>query len=225
MDTLIETKPKLDDGSATKKFVRHIVKSGDTVAKIADKYDADAEDISIFNDISDRDILKKDTIIFVINGIKPSVSKPTSSSGSSYTISSNTRVPLGFYTRPTQGIITSPYGPRKGGFHYGIDIGNVRGTPIFAAADGVVTKVISGCVEGRRSCGSGWGNHIEIDDSLSNKARYSHLSKTFVSVGQSVFKGKQIGTMGNTGKSTGPHLDFSLENSNGSKMRPPVDLY
>lgn len=39
--------------------VRHIVKSGDTVAKIADKYDADAEDISIFNDISDRDILKK----------------------------------------------------------------------------------------------------------------------------------------------------------------------
>lgn len=66
----------------------------------------------------------------MINGIKPSVSKPTSSSGSSYTISSNTRVPLGFYTRPAQGIITSPYGPRKGGFHYGIDIGNVRGTPI-----------------------------------------------------------------------------------------------
>lgn len=203
--------------------VKHIVKNGDTVGKIADKYDAIAEDISIFNDISDKDILKKDTIIFVPNGIiRPSVSKPTSSSGPSYVAFSNTKAPLGFYIRPAQGIITSPYGPRKGGFHYGVDIGNVRGTPIVAAIDGIVTKVVTGCVEGRRSCGGRYGNYIEINDLLGNKTRYSHLSKVFVIVGQSVSQGQQIGAMGNTGKSTGPHLDFSIENSNGSTMRPPI---
>ena len=207
--------------------VKHIVKKGDTVSKIADKYEADPEDILIFNDLSKGDALKQGDIILVPNGILKEVvaKKPTSSSSSSGSIKSiegsNTKVQSGYYLRPASGIITSPYGSRKGGFHPGVDIGNVRGTTVDAAADGVVTEVISGCVEGRASCGGGYGNHILIQHANGTLTRYAHLSKTNVNIGQDVSEGEKIGAIGNTGSSTGPHLHFEIQNANGSKMRPP----
>ncbi|MFA5773486.1 MAG: M23 family metallopeptidase [Candidatus Paceibacterota bacterium] len=201
--------------------VKHIVKSGDTISKIADKYEAEIEDITIFNGISNGDTLKLGDIIFVPNGIiKSVVSQPTSSGSGK--IVSNTKVQSGYYIRPAPGPITSPYGSRKGGFHYGIDIGNKRGTPVVAAASGIVVSVVSGCKEGVRSCGGRYGNQIVIEHLNGTRTRYSHLSKVSVFVGQQVSQGKQIGKIGNTGRSTGPHLDFEVENANGSKMRPPV---
>jgi len=208
--------------------VKHIVKSGDTISKIADKYDADAEDISVFNDISKGDTLKQGDIIFVPNGIiktvTPTKPTPSTSTGSTKptTGSSNTKVQSGYYIRPASGPVTSPYGSRKGSFHPGVDIGNVRGTPIFAAADGVVTEVVTGCVEGRASCGGGYGNHIEIQHANGTLTRYGHLSKTNVKLGQDVSQGQNIGAMGSTGNSTGSHLHFEIQNANGSKMKPPV---
>ena len=203
--------------------VKHIVKNGDTIGKIADKYDAIAEDISVFNDISDGDTLKPGDVIFVINGIiKTVVPKSTSSFGSSYTTPSNTKVQSGYYIRPVQGRITSSYGSRKGGFHPGVDIGNSRGTPVMAAADGIVVKVVNSCAEGRKSCGGGYGNHVDVKHENGDKTRYAHLNKTFVGVGQPVSQGQPIGAIGNTGNSTGPHLHWEIENSNGSKMKPPV---
>ena len=203
--------------------VKHVVKSGDTISKIADKYEADSQDILIFNGISDGDALKKGDIIFVPNGIiKPVIVSKTTKSSSTNTTVSNTKAPSGYYIRPVAGPITSPFGSRKGGFHPGVDIGNARGTPIVAAADGVVIQVVSGCVEGVRSCGGRYGNHIVIQHSNGTKTRYAHLSRTSVNVGQSVSQGQQIGALGNTGSSTGPHLHFEVENANGSKMRPPV---
>ncbi|HLP86940.1 MAG TPA: M23 family metallopeptidase [Candidatus Paceibacterota bacterium] len=201
--------------------VKHIVKSGDTVSKIADKYEAETEDILIFNDIAKGETLKKGDIIFVPNGIIKTVApvKPTSS-GSSTTVVSNTKVASGYYLRPVAGIITSPYGSRRGGFHYGVDIGNKRGTPVMAAASGTVVEVVSGCKEGVKSCGGRYGNHIIIQHSNNTRTFYAHLSKASVSVGQSVSQGDIIGALGNTGRSTGPHLHFEIENSNGSKMRP-----
>jgi murein DD-endopeptidase MepM/ murein hydrolase activator NlpD len=198
--------------------VKHTVKSGNTISKIATKYDAETEDILIFNDILKGDSLKKGDIIFVPNGIiKPVVIKNTSSGK---IVSSNTKAPSGYYLRPVSGIITSPYGSRRGGFHYGVDIGNKRGTPVFAAASGVVVKVINGCAEGRSSCGGRYGNYIVIEHSNGTRTFYAHLSKTLVSYGQTVSQGQHIGALGNTGRSTGPHLHFEVENANGSKMRP-----
>jgi murein DD-endopeptidase MepM/ murein hydrolase activator NlpD len=204
--------------------VKHIVKSGDTINKIADKYDAESEDILIFNDITDKD-LKKGDIIFVPNGIiKPVVVKTQPSSKPSTSVSnksSNTKAPSGYYLRPVVGIVTSPYGSRRRGFHLGVDFGNVRGTPIVAAASGVVSKVITGCTEGKRSCGGGYGNYIDIEHPNGTMTRYAHLSKVSVNIGESVSQGEKIGALGNTGISTGPHLHFEIENTNGSKMRPP----
>ncbi len=204
--------------------VKHIVKKGDTISKITDKYDAELEDTLIFNGLSKGDGLKQGDIIFVPNGIiKPTIAaKPKPSSGGGVSVASNTKAPAGYYIRPVSGIITSPYGSRKGGFHYGVDIGNKRGTPVVAAASGVVTKVVAGCKEGAKNCGGRYGNYIVIQHSNGTKTFYAHLSSAGVSVGQSVSQGEKIGGLGNTGRSTGPHLHFEVENANGSKMRPPV---
>jgi LysM repeat protein len=212
--------------------VKHIVKKGDTVSKIADKYEADSADIMTFNDISAGEGLKQGDIIFVPNGIIKApvvVAKPSSthsSSGSiqsSSTSSNNTKVQSGYYIRPAVGGVTSPYGSRRGGFHPGVDIGNARGTTVEAAADGVVSLVVTGCVEGRASCGGGYGNHIEIEHANGTMTRYGHLSKVNVSMGQDVSQGEKIGAIGSTGNSTGPHLHFEIRNSSGSTMRPPVN--
>ncbi len=201
--------------------VKYIIKSGDTISKIADIHEAETEDIYIFNDITKDSVLKKGDVIFVPNGIiKPVVVKKTPSTTPSKVSPSNTKIQSGYYMRPVVGITTSPYGSRRGGFHAGVDIGNKRGTPVVAAASGLVVKVVSGCVEGRTSCGGRYGNYIEIEHSNGTKTIYAHLSKVSVRVGQTVSAGSHIGSLGNTGRSTGPHLHFEIENSNGSKMRP-----
>jgi len=201
--------------------VRHTVQKGDTIVKIANKYEAEAEDIYIFNDLTNESILKIGDIIFVPNGIisQPVVSvAKTTSSGSK---SSNIKVDSGYYARPVSGIITSKYGSRKGGFHYGVDIGNKRGTPIMAAASGIVIKIVNGCKEGNSSCGGRYGNYIKIQHENGTKTIYAHLNTVSVSYGEKVSQGDVIGSLGNTGRSTGPHLHFEIENANGSKMRPP----
>jgi LysM repeat protein len=199
--------------------VKHIVKSGDTISKIADKYDAESEDVFIFNGIKKGDALRVGDIVFVPNGIIKAVIQNTNTS-SSKVVYSNTKTPSGYYAIPVTGRVTSPYGPRKGGFHYGVDFGAPRGTPVYAAASGTVVKIIGICVEGKSSCGGRYGNYIVIEHSNGTKTFYAHLSKINVSVGKSVKQGQKIGAVGNTGRSTGPHLHFEIENANGSKMKP-----
>ncbi|MGS0765959.1 peptidoglycan DD-metalloendopeptidase family protein [Syntrophomonas curvata] len=109
---------------------------------------------------------------------------------------------------PVQGDITSDFGWRKspfGGrgstFHDGIDIANDSGTPVVAAADGTVTF-------------AGWkgayGRLVEIDHSYGYVTKYGHNSALLVDVGDKVKKGEEIARVGNTGRSTGPHLHFMV---------------
>jgi len=120
-------------------------------------------------------------------------------------------VSSGTWTRPTTGTITSNSGVRDIGagaeVHYGTDIANVQGTPIVAAADGVVF---------RASPLSTYGNVIMITHSIDGHTWttvYAHLSGYKTSVGQSVKKGQVIGYMGSTGRSTGSHLHFEMHNT------------
>ena len=91
-----------------------------------------------------------------------------------------------------------------------------------ASASGVVVNVVSHCKEGSSSCGGRYGNYITIEHPNGMQTKYAHLQKISVSVGQSVSQGEQIGTLGNTGRSTGPHLHFEVIKSNGSTTRPPI---
>ncbi len=203
--------------------VKHIIKKGDNLDKIASKYDADVEDIMVYNDITKSIALKEGDVLYIPNGIiKPVVIvTPKNPTGKKVSSSSNVRVAQsGYYIRPASGPITSPYGPRRRGFHYGVDIGASRGTEVVAAATGTVIETVSYCVERRSSCGGRYGNYIMIEHSNGTITRYAHLSKVGVSVGQQVNQGDSIGATGNTGHSTGPHLHFQIENSNGSTMKP-----
>jgi len=103
---------------------------------------------------------------------------------------------------PTWGTITSLFNERRyGHWHKGLDIGNNTGTPINTTASGVVIY-------------SGWhgsyGRKIVIYHGFGYTTVYAHLYKLNVAVGDEVEKGEVIGTMGNTGRSTGPHLHYEV---------------
>lgn len=133
------------------------------------------------------------------------------STSESATTQSTPSVSSGTWTRPTTGRITSNSGVRDIGagaeVHYGLDIANAEGTPIVAAADGVVF---------RASPLSTYGNVIMITHSINGQTYttvYAHLSGYKVHVGQSVKKGQLIGYMGSTGRSTGSHLHFEMHDT------------
>ncbi len=116
------------------------------------------------------------------------------------------------YVMPTRGVWTSGFGYRWGVLHGGIDIANAIGTPILAAADGVV---ISAGYEG------GYGNMVKLRHADGTVTLYGHTSAVLVNVGERVMAGDQIARMGNTGNSTGPHLHFEVH-LNGTDRVDPV---
>lgn len=103
---------------------------------------------------------------------------------------------------PAKGKLSSGYGYRWGRMHRGIDIAAPVGTPIFAAAAGVVIK--SGWNSG------GYGNMVDIQHTDGTITRYAHNKRLLVHKGQAVYQGQQISEMGSTGFSTGPHLHFEI---------------
>jgi murein DD-endopeptidase MepM/ murein hydrolase activator NlpD len=111
---------------------------------------------------------------------------------------------------PVNAPITSPFGWRWGRMHEGIDLGAAYGTPITAAAAGVV--IYAGW-EG------GYGNLVVIDHGGGLATAYGHQSRIAVSTGQSVSQGETIGYVGSTGHSTGPHLHFEVR-VNGEAVDP-----
>jgi murein DD-endopeptidase MepM/ murein hydrolase activator NlpD len=111
---------------------------------------------------------------------------------------------------PVNGPITSPFGPRWGSFHSGIDIGVPTGTPIHAAAAGDVIY-----------CGweSGYGNLVVLDNGGNLATAYAHQSAIAVTCGQHVDQGQVIGYVGCTGHCFGPHLHFEVR-INGQAVDP-----
>lgn len=108
------------------------------------------------------------------------------------------------FTRPTSGTITSRFGGRSGGTHYGVDIAKRGTVPVVAAADGVVI---------RSYYSSSYGNVVFISHSIDGQIYttvYAHMNSRNVSTGQVVSKGQKVGYQGNTGQSFGQHLHFEL---------------
>lgn len=116
------------------------------------------------------------------------------------------RTPSGM---PIQGYAynSSSYGPRvdpisgRRAFHEGLDFAAPRGTPIVAAANGVVTVA---------RYQTGYGRMVEIDHGDKLVTRYAHAHKLLVKPGDLVYRGQKIATVGSSGRSTGPHLHFEV---------------
>lgn len=105
---------------------------------------------------------------------------------------------------------TSGFGPRWGRMHNGTDFAGPIGTPIYATADGVVTHA---------GWSSGYGRLIKIQHDFGIETRYAHLNSMDVRVGQRVSRGERIAAMGNSGRSTGPHLHYEVR-INGNPVNP-----
>ena len=99
-------------------------------------------------------------------------------------------------------------------FHAGMDFSANIGTPIYATGDGKVIKA---------GWESAYGNLIKVDHGFGYVTWYAHLSKIKVRVGQKVVRGEVIGEVGNTGKSTGPHLHYEVHVK--GKVVNPVNYY
>jgi len=108
---------------------------------------------------------------------------------------------------PVEGQITAGFGQRmdpfsgEGAFHAGVDISVPFGTKVRAPADGIVLEA---------GPESGYGNEILIDHGFGMNTKYGHLSRIFVVVGQELKRGEVIGSVGMTGKTTGPHLHYEV---------------
>jgi len=113
------------------------------------------------------------------------------------------------YRSSSYGWRRDPFTGRKA-FHEGLDFPARSGTPILAAADGIV-------ITATRS--PAYGNLIKLDHGAGLETRYAHASKLLVKVGERVVKGQKIALVGSTGRSTGPHLHYEIR-LNGSALDP-----
>ncbi len=195
--------------------IYYTVKSGDTVEKLAKTYKTTVEKITglELNGLTSPYTLAVGQQIVLVDGTKP-VPKPRAI----------------YY--PLQVVGTPPKGAPVGSgrfmwpvvgywsrgftwYHFGIDIANRTGTPIYAADDGYVM------LAGQDTWG--YGLQVILDHGNGYKTRYAHLSKILVKAGQIVKRGEKIGLMGSTGRSTGPHLHFEII-KNGTRVDPTLHL-
>jgi murein DD-endopeptidase MepM/ murein hydrolase activator NlpD len=153
----------------------------------------------------------------------------------------------GFGVRSLQRVVRSPLGGPESeselrskvmrNFHRGLDIAGPVGTPVFAATEGRILKVVSGCRNHSgentgpevRKCGDGLGNHVVIiHEATGFESIYAHLTANCrfrndggknlsiyerIKVGRTVQRGEKIGCVGMSGETYGPHLHFEIRNA------------
>ncbi len=180
--------------------IYYTVQKGDTVAKLAKEYQTTVDKIVAFelNELEEPYTLTPGQRVMLPDGRKkvvPSNYYPLTRVGSA---PKGAPKGTGRFAWPANGWLTQ----RFWSGHSGIDIGNRTGTPIRAADAGYVV------LAGRDTFG--YGNQILIDHGNGYYTRYAHLNTVLVRAGQSVKKNQKIGTMGSTGRSTGPHLHFEI---------------
>lgn len=180
----------------------YTVKRGDTLSSIATQHGTTFNAIMDANDLVSRTI--QDGQVLFVPGARMN--------------DTELRLILGeLFVWPTQGRYTSGFGMRPDPFtgvrrfHNGIDLANSVGTPIRAAAAGRVVHV-------ETQVGN-YGKFIIITHPGGFQTLYAHLDSFSVRNGQTVSRGQVIGSMGNTGRSTGPHLHFSVIR-NGTFVNP-----
>jgi murein DD-endopeptidase MepM/ murein hydrolase activator NlpD len=188
--------------------ILHTVKKGDTLEKLAKTYKVNTSSIinSPLNDLDQRNpAIAVGQKLFVPGGYKAIPIKSVQVYKGP--IPAGAKRGSGRFVWPTAGYVTQGYKR----YHLALDIARAVGTPVKAADNGYV--VAAGWSN------DGYGNNIVIDHGNGYQTQYAHLNRIYVKVGQAVGKGTEIGQMGSTGRSTGPHLHFEVR-KNGVRVNP-----
>lgn len=195
--------------------IRHTVTSGETLSTLAKRYGSDSDEIASYNGLGASDALVKGSTVIIPGGELAAAPAAKKKSAPAATAKIKTGGSLGSVkaTGNTSDSSLSgsfanpaPSGRLSQGIHgwNGVDLAAPQGSPINAAAAGTVIVSKVGGWNG------GYGNYVVIDHGNGVQTLYAHMSTDTVSVGQSVARGQNIGTVGNTGQSTGYHLHFEV---------------
>ena len=179
--------------------VLHLVKTGNTLSEIAEIYEAKTSEIADFNELSESKEIFVGDVLIIPDGKIPA----------NKTYYTNIHLTDSYFILSTQGIITQ--GPH---WYNAIDVANKCGTPILAAAGGIVQKV------GYKTWPA--GNFVRILHPNGVVTLYGHLSKISVKTNEKVLQGQVIGSMGSTGLSTGCHLHFDVRGAKNPLAKYPV---
>jgi murein DD-endopeptidase MepM/ murein hydrolase activator NlpD len=182
--------------------IYYTVQKGDTLSSVAEKFEVDVEAITTANELFSGAVAVN-TGLFIPGARMDWVNRQ--------------EINGDLFIWPAAGFITSPYGYRAnpfGGarqFHSGLDIGAPTGTAVKAAMAGRVSAVVFN--------DESYGNYVVISHHSGYRTLYGHLDVVRVKMGAYVDTGERIGDVGSTGRSTGPHLHFTVY-KNGVTVNP-----
>jgi murein DD-endopeptidase MepM/ murein hydrolase activator NlpD len=182
--------------------ILHTVSRGDTLNSLAETYKTSPEDIKMVNELF-SDGIREGTTLFIPGARLDWVNLQ--------------EINGDLFIWPITGRITSPYGYRADPFtgvgrqfHSGIDIGAISGTPIRSAMSGRV--IVAGWSDV-------YGNYVVVNHHSGYRTLYAHMSIIRVKTGEYVATGQRLGDVGSTGRSTAPHLHFTVY-KNGVTVNP-----
>lgn len=182
----------------------YTAKKGDTPEKLADTYKISLEKLALVNNISDNSVLKAGVVVFLPDAKLDWVTLQ--------------EINGDLFLSPIRGAyrVTSRYGWRrdpftgKRSFHNGIDLATYQGAPIYAALSGTIVATGYSNV---------YGNYVIIRHHSGYQTLYGHMHTILTSKGRYVTPQTKIGTVGSTGRSTGPHVHFTVY-KNGATINP-----
>jgi murein DD-endopeptidase MepM/ murein hydrolase activator NlpD len=186
----------------------HVVKAGETLAKIAKEAGIPLEDLLEINGLRRGQPLEPGRLIYILGGAAQDGTLATETTAASAEPpvepavqgEAKSKAPLRWpLAKP---VLTSLFGKRWGRDHEGIDMGAPNGTPVLAAADGEVVYA------GDRV--RGYGNMVVLQHAGDLLTVYAHNSLLLVHVGDRIVVGQEIARVGSTGRSTGTHLHFEV---------------
>lgn len=200
----------------------HVVQRGETVYRIAKTYGLEPSELMQVNGLSDPRALQPGMELFIpgapraleVPALPPGVVEPLPSNPVARTTAIASFPPGGKMHWPLQkglGVLRQGFGVKQGRRHDGIDIAAPEGTPVLAAAAGEVVYT------GRQS---GYGVIVILRHAPSLLTVYAHNSAVLVKEGDRVTVGTPIARVGQSGRTTGPHLHFEVRE--GTKPRDPL---
>jgi murein DD-endopeptidase MepM/ murein hydrolase activator NlpD len=188
--------------------LRHRVEPGETLYRIGVAYGVSHRTLARMNGIADADRIEVGRVLVIPEARRPVPVRVVTPERARDERPSPPEMPAGrvpFQWPVANGVLTSSFGPRDASHHDGIDIGAPAGTPVVAARGGRV--LYSDALRG-------YGNLIIIEHDGGWVTVYAHNRENRAPVGAVVRQGEPIGSVGETGKTSGPNLHFEIRKDN-----------